>query len=128
MDFHQGIEKIMASERRYHKDAYEFIMQALFFAQKKYKRQGHLSAVELLEGAREYALQQWGALAITVLQRWGIKTTDDIGAIVFAMIEQGLMSKTEKDSEDDFKNVYDLGEALDVFRQGRSRNQTGKRP
>jgi uncharacterized repeat protein (TIGR04138 family) len=58
----------------------------------------------------------------TVLNHWGVNTTDDFGEIVFNMVENGLMGKTEKDSREDFKNVYDFHEVFDI----RKINQSGK--
>ncbi|NBU17305.1 MAG: hypothetical protein EBS48_09925, partial [Actinobacteria bacterium] len=49
---------------------------------------------ELCEAARLYGLQQYGYLAPTVLAAWGIRSTDDFGAIVFNMIDIGQMRKT----------------------------------
>lgn len=72
----------------------------------------HVTGQQLCLGLRDYALRQYGLLARTVLERWGIRRTDDFGKIVFAMIEAGLMRKTEEDTIDDFRAVYDFGEAF----------------
>jgi uncharacterized repeat protein (TIGR04138 family) len=87
-------------------------MQVLGFTQQKLKRQGHLTAKELLDGLRDFAIEQYGPMAKTVLNHWGLKRTEDIGNIVFNMIEKKMLSKTESDSLDDFKNVYDFQEAF----------------
>ena len=67
----------------------------------------------MCEGLRELALIQWGRLARTVLRRWSITSTVDFGRIVFAMVDAGLMQKTEDDSLEDFRNVYDFRVALE---------------
>jgi len=121
MDFYKKVEEIVAKDRRYKPDAYEFVMQALWFTQKKLKKTGHVSGRELLEGIRDFGLQLYGPLAKTVFKHWGIKTTEDFGAVVFNMVSCGLLGKTEEDSLDDFKNVYDFDIALDAsnaFKQG----------
>ena len=64
------------------------------------------------EGIRRWRLRQFGLMARTVLSMWGIARTDDFGEIVFNLIEAELMSKTDEDSRDDFRDVYDLDEAL----------------
>jgi len=72
----------------------------------------HLTGQELCEAARQYALQQYGYLARTVLAAWGVQSTDDLGEIVFNMIEIGQMRKTRKDKREDFHGVYDFEEAF----------------
>ena len=65
-------------------------------------------------GLREFALQRWGLMARTVLQRWNITSTFDFGRIVFAMVENDLMQKTDEDSIEDFRNVYDFKTAFEA--------------
>jgi uncharacterized repeat protein (TIGR04138 family) len=72
----------------------------------------HVSGQELCEAARRYGLQQYGFLAPTVLATWGIRRTDDFGAIVFNMIEIGQMRKTKADKREDFHGVYDFDDAF----------------
>jgi uncharacterized repeat protein (TIGR04138 family) len=111
-DFYQVIEEICAGDDRYKPDSYEFVMQALHFTQTKLKKQGHLSGQELLEGVRQFAIEQYGPMAKTVLNHWGINKTEDFGNIVFNMVEKKLLSKTENDSMDDFKDIYDFDVAF----------------
>jgi uncharacterized repeat protein (TIGR04138 family) len=73
---------------------------------------GHVSGQELLSGIREFALRQFGPMALTVLEEWGVKRCEDFGEIVFNMIESGLLAKTAEDSRDDFKGGYDFMEAF----------------
>ncbi|MEO0511971.1 MAG: Minf_1886 family protein [Planctomycetota bacterium] len=73
----------------------------------------HVSGADLCLGLRELALRRYGLLARTVLHRWNIRETADFGRIVFAMIEAGLLRKTEEDSFDDFVGVFDFDEAFD---------------
>ena len=61
---------------------------------------------------RDFAINQYGALARSVLSHWGINQTQDFGNIVFSMIEKKLLSKTVEDSLADFKTVYDFEEAF----------------
>ena len=72
----------------------------------------HLTGQQLCEAARSYALQQYGFLARTVLGTWGIRSTRDLGEIVFNMIDIGQMRKTRKDKREDFHDVYDFDEAF----------------
>lgn len=107
-NFYQMVEEICAQDERYKPDAYEFIMQALHFTQNKLKRESHVTGRELLEGIREFAIEQYGPMAKTVLKHWGIAKTQDFGNIVFNLVNKKVLSKTETDSIDDFKDVYDF--------------------
>jgi uncharacterized repeat protein (TIGR04138 family) len=111
-DFYNQVEKIFKGDPRYKPESYEFVMQALFYTQKRLKREGHISAQELLNGIKDFALEQFGPMAPTVFEHWGITSTDDLGNIVFKMIENGLLKKTEGDSLEDFRAVYDLKETF----------------
>jgi uncharacterized repeat protein (TIGR04138 family) len=75
----------------------------------------HVSGQQLCLGLRDYAVQQYGLLAKTVLNRWNIRKTEDFGRLVFAMIETGLMRKTDEDSFEDFVNVFDFDEAFECL-------------
>ncbi|NQT93736.1 MAG: hypothetical protein HQ559_13330 [Lentisphaerae bacterium] len=86
----------------------------------------HVSGAELLDGLRVYALQEFGPMAVTVLNAWGIRATDDIGDIVFQLVESGVLGKTDEDRRDDFAGVYDFDEAftkpfLPTPQQGRAK-------
>jgi uncharacterized repeat protein (TIGR04138 family) len=117
-NFYETIEEIYLKDKRYKPDSYEFVMQALHFTQNKLKRTGHISGTELLEGIREFVIEQYGPMAKTVLRHWGINKTEDFGNIVFNMIEKKLLAKTESDSINDFKDVYDFKVVFsDVLRE-----------
>ena len=118
-DFYQVVQEICAKDSRYQPDSYEFLMQALHFTQNKLKKQGHVTGRELLEGIREFVLEQYGPMAKTVLHHWGIFKTEDFGNIVFNLVETKLLSKTEGDSLDDFKDIYDFEAVFsNVLRDG----------
>lgn len=72
----------------------------------------HVSGQQLCLGLRDFAIEKYGRLAGTVLDHWGLRSTDDFGRIVFAMVEVGLMRKTDEDTLKDFENVYDFAEAF----------------
>lgn len=114
-NFNDKVEELVNKDPRYKVDAYEFTMEALHFTQRKLNRKGHITGKELSVGIKEYALEKFGPMARTVFEHWGISKTDDFGEIVFNMIESSLMSKTDKDSKEDFKGVYDFEEAFDLW-------------
>ena len=103
----------MAKHGQYKFEAYGFVMAALHHVVSRLAKPRHITGPELLEGIREYALEQFGPLARTVLNYWGIKKTDDFGHIVFALVEAGILRKQPEDKLEDFSNVYDFKEAFD---------------
>jgi uncharacterized repeat protein (TIGR04138 family) len=72
----------------------------------------HITGQQLCLGLRDLAIDKYGMLAPAVLEHWRIRRTGDFGRIVFAMIDAGLMTKTSRDSLDDFHGVYDFDEAF----------------
>jgi len=117
INFDESVELILGSDTRYHRDAYGFMREALDFTQKLVGKENqgkirHVTGGELLDGMRQYALQQFGPMTTTVFEEWGIRNCQDFGEIVFNMVENGLLAKTEKDSRDDFQNGYDFTEAF----------------
>lgn len=111
-DFYEQVEKICQQDPRYKLDAYEFLMEGLFFTQKTLKKSYHVSGKELLEGIKQLALERFGPMTLTVLEHWGVKKTDDFGEIVFNMVNNSLLKKTEEDKISDFKDVYDFKQAF----------------
>lgn len=92
----------------YPEDAYTFVREAVNFAISRLTEPRHISAFELLENCKLYAQNQYGLLAQTVLENWHIKNADDIGNIVFELIEAGLLSADPADSRKDFSVKFDL--------------------
>lgn len=114
-EFQKALDVIVAKDARFDPAAYLFVSGALTETAKRLGRsrkasvkQRHISGQELAEGAADFAAEQFGPLAYSVLREWGVKTTRDIGDIVFNLISVGIFSKTEEDSIEDFNNVFDL--------------------
>ena len=117
-EYKAEIENIVQQDPRYHRDAYFFIADGVSFTSRSIQegergKRRHISGQELLEGIREYTLQQFGTLAKTVLNDLGIYTTEDIGNIVFNMVQRNLLGASEEDSPQDFASGYDLHEAFE---------------
>lgn len=118
INFEEEIEKIAANDPRYAREAYIFVREALDHTQRMNSKAGrddgprHVSGQQLLEGVREFALQQYGPMVLTVLNDWGIRKCEDIGEIVFNMVENALLAKTEQDSREDFAGRYDFDDAF----------------
>ncbi len=119
LNFEENLRRITEQDPRYHLEAYLFLREALDYTQKllgqdKKPEPRHVTGQELLSGIRDYALAQFGPMAMAVLNDWGVQSCSDFGEIVFNMVDHGLLSKTETDSRDDFKGGYDFDQA---FRQ-----------
>ncbi len=117
VSFEETLEQILASHPQYPRDAYLFVREALDHTQKNITKGGriqlrHVTGQELLEGIREYALQQFGPMAKTVFEEWNIRACRDFGEIVFNMVESGMLAKTERDSIRDFEGGYDFDDAF----------------
>jgi uncharacterized repeat protein (TIGR04138 family) len=115
--FAEALDSIVANDPRYHSDAYVFLRDALDYTTKQQKKTKgasvrHVAGPELLEGVRQYALREFGPMVVTVLSYWGVRSCEDIGNMVFNLIGAGIFGKTEEDSIEDFKNVYDFREVF----------------
>jgi len=124
-------QKTSLPRLKYHPNTERFLFEALRRTQRNLGRlkedrlqsqsgshssgepQVHISGPELLEGIREYALEEFGLMARTVFHCWSIHSTEDFGRVVFDLIERGEMSKTDGDQLSDFNDVYEFEEALD---------------
>ncbi len=117
INFDDTVEGILARDPRYAREAYTFVREALDFTQKLIVRENrgqirHVSGQELLDGIRQFALQQFGPMSVTVFEEWGIRNCRDFGDIVFNMVETSLLAKTDRDTREDFRNGYDFTEAF----------------
>jgi uncharacterized repeat protein (TIGR04138 family) len=122
------LAQIVERDPRYSYEAYDFVFAGLNHTQRMLKRvpreeeekgapQHHVSGPELLQGIRDLALQEFGLMARIVFRMWGINSTADFGEIVFNLVAENLMSKSEEDTREDFRDVYDLEKVLvDDFR------------
>ena len=115
--FAEALESVVGSDPRYQRDGYIFLRDALDFTTKQQKKiKGvsvrHVTGPELLDGVRHYALKEFGPMVMTVFDSWGIHSSEDIGHMVFNLIGAGIFGKTEQDSIEDFKDVYDFEEAF----------------
>ena len=133
LDPSHPIVQLLQEDRRYRFEAYVFMFEALHYAQEVLQMgaarpaeappekaadseaeppERHVTGQELCEAVRRYALDQYGYMAKTVLNSWGIHGTSDFGEIVFNLIRTGQMRKTPSDARVDFDNVYDFDAAL----------------
>ena len=123
---------LVKTDPRYKLDAYIFVRDGLSYAQEilidevqgdeevsdvaaeesEAEPDRHLSGQQLCQALRLYAIDQFGYMAKTVLNSWGLQSTSDFGEVVYNMIEKELMKKSKTDRREDFDNVFDFEEAL----------------
>jgi uncharacterized repeat protein (TIGR04138 family) len=119
--------KLLCEDDRYKLEAYQFVRAGLAYAQdalglgqepaREEKGAGgrplrHVTGQDLCHGLRDFAHEQFGLLARHVLASWGIRSTGDIGEIVYNLIKIGEMTKSEHDRREDFDDVFDFEQAL----------------
>ena len=130
--FAEAVARICARDGRYAPEAFVFLneglVQTLKHVQEKEKKPRQISGAELAAGLRTYALAQFGPLALTVLNRWGVRTTRDFGEIVFLLLEAGLLGKTEEDKLEDFDKLYDFDVAFRAPFRPKPRRRPRKLP
>ncbi len=107
-NFWDAVFEIRRRDTRFSEDAYAFVMDSLEFTITRLGQRRHISARELLVGMCAFAKERFGMMAWTVLDRWGVKTTADVGAIVFQLVESSMLSRREEDSREEFDGVFDL--------------------
>jgi len=114
--FHETLDQVVSLDPRYSREAYGFLREALEFTQKKRRKSRaestHVSANELLAGFRDYSLQQFGPMGLTVLEYWGVRSTGDVGRMVFNLIEAGVFGRADDDRIEDFENGFSFEEAF----------------
>ncbi len=97
----------------YHETAYLFILSGLHFTIERLGEARHITGRELTEGCRDLAIERYGPMARSVLEFWGIRSTRDLGELVFALVECGVLVKQDTDDLDDFDGVYDFADAFE---------------
>ena len=117
--FSAKVDVIIARDGRFDREAYLFVRDALEFTTRKCKKkvndpyaQQHVSGQQLLEGVRQYALEQYGPMVPTVFEHWRVRSCEDIGAIVFNLIEAREFGKADTDTLDDFRAGYSFHDAF----------------
>ncbi len=95
-------------DNRYNLAAYAFVLNGLEFYRTKTGEKRHFSGQELCSGLMEFACRQFGPMTTTVLEHWGVLTTDDFGYIVYNLIDVRLIRKQPSDSLQDFFGVLDI--------------------
>jgi len=131
--FEEAIEQIVCEDGRYPPEAYYFVREALDDSVQLFKKPAegparHVTGPELLDAFRRRALAQFGPMALRVFQTWGLHRTEDVGDIVFALVEFGVLGKTSDDRREDFAAGYSFDEAFLVPFLPAAARQKASRP
>ncbi|MBK8230390.1 MAG: hypothetical protein IT349_03990 [Candidatus Eisenbacteria bacterium] len=106
------IEEIAVAQGRYPAAAYLWVLSLLEFARRRQGIEGHLSGTQVLEAHRTLAYEQFGPMAYEVFRHWGLLAGEDVGRVVFDLVEGGVLLKTEDDSIEDFRGAYNFEQAF----------------
>lgn len=107
------LDRLKERNPRFEGKAYLFVLSALHHVMSRLDQPRHISGAELAQGVRSLAIDRFGPLARTVLEHWGVHTTGDLGEIVFALVEAGILITQEADRPEDFHGLFDFEEAFD---------------
>ena len=113
----KSLDEIINEDGHYPPEAFAFLHEGLGRAVRAIHgdeagKPQHVTGQQLCQGLRDFAVERWGMLARTVLAKWNIHETLDFGNMVYLLIKHGHMKKTDEDSLDDFRDVYDFDEAF----------------
>jgi uncharacterized repeat protein (TIGR04138 family) len=108
------LDQLQERNPRFHPKSYFFVLAALHSVIESLDEPRHISGRELAEGVRGLAIERFGPMARTVLEHWGIHATEDLGCVVFALVEQGILIGQDDDRPEDFADVFDFEEAFEL--------------
>jgi uncharacterized repeat protein (TIGR04138 family) len=116
----KSIDEAIVEQGLYPLEAFEFVRRGLSYTVERIHSEPrepgasrHVSGRQLCEGLRDLAHAQWGMVARAVLSKWNVRRSEDFGKIVFTLVELGELSKTDEDTVEDFKGVFDFAKAFD---------------
>ena len=107
------LQQLQERDPRYDARAYLLVLAALNLVMERLSERRHISGRELVLGVRDVAIDRFGLMARPVLSYWGMHDTEDVGRIVFALVDCGVLVKQEGDRIEDFRNVYDFREVFE---------------
>ncbi len=126
----QAMRDLLQEDTRYKFEAYQFIRESLQYAHENLNLPDvahasessdaptppapkHVTGQQLCEACRQYAVEQYGFMSKTVLGSWGIRSTSDLGELVYNLIRIEQMRKSETDRREDFDDVFSFDDAFE---------------
>ena len=118
----ESVDDIIRDDARYPPQAYAFLRDGLGNASKDIygetstspRGERHVTGEQLCLALRDLAIERWGMLARTVLENWNIRATIDFGNMVYLLIEHKIMKRTEEDSIEHFRDVFDFETGFEI--------------
>lgn len=119
--FWSVVNEIRRREPGFAVEAYALVMEALEYTIRDVGERRHVTAEELMRGLCGHARDRFGMLAYLILGRWGVRESRDVGAIVFQLVNAGVLSRRDSDRREDFDNAVNLRYELeDLYLTDRS--------
>ncbi len=106
------LARLRGSDEEYHERAYLFVLATIEFLQSRLEVRRHVTGQELAWACRDFAVERFGLLARPVLEHWGVRRTEDIGRIVYSLVQAGLLAALPTDREEEFAAVYAFEDAF----------------
>ena len=112
--FREGImDRIRLREPPFDERAYVFVLAALEYCQQRLDERRHITGRELALACRDLALERFGVMSRLVLEHWGLRSSADIGDVVFTLVDLGLLMSQPTDSREEFLGVFDFDQAFE---------------
>jgi uncharacterized repeat protein (TIGR04138 family) len=119
--FQDAVDDLREQGSLYAREAYLFLVGALSETVRALPAdrladadRRHLSGRELVAGVVRFGREEFGPLAPVVFREWGVRSTEDLGVMVFQLVDAGQLSARPEDSMADFRCGVDLLEQLAV--------------
>lgn len=114
--FDAALDAVLHADARYARASFHFlrdVLESLQTVGRGVRRKNvRVAAADLLECIRQEAIRQFGPMAATVFEDWGIRSSDDIGEMVYLLMGHGIVMRDSEDRREDFSGVYDFATAL----------------
>jgi len=95
-------------------EAYELIFETLDWLASDPQRdfltreESHITGQQLTEAVFQFSLHNYGMMAKMVWKQLGIEKSEDIGDIIYELLDEEIMYKQDDDSKSDFDNVLTI--------------------
>ena len=126
-DVYLRFVEVIEDDGRYPLEAYRFLQEGLEYTVRRLhgaeamesdesaEETRHVDGGQLCLGLRDLALERWGLLAKAVLNGWGLHATRDFGEMVFVLVANEFLRKTQHDRLEDFEHVFSFGELEGLY-------------